>query len=77
MVWLTAVGRLPSVIGSNLIGSSVGDSDITGAIIITVLSLVVVIVAAVKRDAILKFINKDRRELSEKLTALRKTFRKI
>ena len=67
LVWLAAVGRLPSVIGSNLIGSSVGDSDITGAIIITVLSLVVVIVAAVKRDAILKFINKYRRELSEKV----------
>ena len=54
---IAAIGRLPAVIASNMIGAGLGADDIVMVVIISVISVVAILLVAWKSEAILKWIN--------------------
>ena len=54
---MATVGRIPSMIGTNMIGHSVGNSDITATIVITTVCVLILVIVAMKRDAIMTWLD--------------------
>ncbi len=54
---MATVGRLPSMIGTNMIGHSVGNADIRSTIIITTICVLILVFVAMKRNAIMKWLD--------------------
>lgn len=71
LLFMAAVGRLPSVVVTNQLGNSIGNDKIGQAIILTILSLVVVGLCLWKRDLIMNLANARKEVLVARLTRFR------
>ena len=54
---MATVGRIPSMIGTNMIGHSVGNADIKSTVIITTVCVLVLVFVAMKRGTIMKWVD--------------------
>lgn len=55
---MVIVGRMPSVIMTNMFGAGLGEDKIYPVVIIAAISAIILVIIALKRDAIMKYINK-------------------
>ena len=54
---LATVGRIPAMIGTNMIGDSVGNADIGSTIVIVTICILILAFVAMKRDAIMQWLD--------------------
>ena len=54
---MATIGRIPAMIGTNMIGHSVGNADIVSTIAITTICVLILVIVAMKRDAIMKWLD--------------------
>ena len=54
---LATVGRIPAMIGTNMIGDSVGHADIGSTIVIVTICILILAFVAMKRDAIMQWLD--------------------
>ena len=57
---LAIIGRIPAVIMTNMFGAGLGEDSITLAVVIAVISAFILAIIAVKRDAIMKYLEKSK-----------------
>ena len=58
LLFLAIVGRLPAIVGTNLIGSGLGAGNIAPVVIISVVVLAILAILYAKKDAVMKFLEK-------------------
>ena len=54
---MATVGRIPAIIGTNMIGHSVGNADIKSTVMITTICVLILVIVAMKRDTIMKWVD--------------------
>ena len=60
LLLLAIIGRIPAVIMTNMFGAGLGEDSITPVVLIATISALILAIIAIKRDAILKYLQKHR-----------------